>query len=73
MLINFNIANKLIDRMKNADYVRLGSSRSMPIPTHFAVNFYDINKGILLDLIAVDDQPIEVSNAINLVIQLTLR
>lgn len=69
--VSLDVANKIIDRMKKADYVRLGSSRLMPIPTHFAVNFYDLNKGILLELITVDDKHEEVSNAIHLVIQLS--
>jgi len=66
-----DVANKLMDRMKKADYVRLGANRLMPIPTHFAINFHGNNKSILLELITIDDGFQEISNAINLIIQIS--
>jgi len=71
ILLNFNDVNKSIERMKKTDYVRLGSSRTMPIPPHFAINFLDANKAILLELIVIDNNLQEISNAVNLIIQLS--
>lgn len=71
MNINLDVANEITARMKEADYVRLGASRLIPMPTHFAIKFYENNKGMLSELITIDDSFQEIWNAINLIIQIS--
>ncbi|MBA2655339.1 MAG: hypothetical protein H0U71_09805 [Gammaproteobacteria bacterium] len=59
----------IINRMKQADYVRLGSNRMILMPVHFAVNFISYNKAKLVELINLDDSENTLKNDLTLVIQ----
>ena len=51
-LLTQDIANEVVVNLKSRDYVRVGTSRLSPIPTHFAIDFAD-NVGRLMELISL--------------------
>lgn len=69
--LSHNEVNSLIFKMKKADYTRIGSSKMMPIPTHFAIKLGENNEGELVELIVMDNAEDTVRSALNFVIQLS--
>lgn len=62
-------ADKLITRLENADYIRIGSNKMIPIPPHFAIELNNQNAGKLIELITADDHPDTINYSIELIIQ----
>lgn len=62
-------ADQLIARLANADYIRIGSNKMVPIPPHFAIELNNQNAGKLVELITVDNHADTIKNSIELIIQ----
>ncbi len=55
--ITENEANEIVKKLKSYDYVRIGVSRNQPLPAHFALMFESDTSAIVVDYIAIANQP----------------
>lgn len=60
---------KIIHEMQQADYVRLGSNRTILIPAHFAIKFLSYHKATLCELVSLNASEEIIKNDLTLAIQ----
>jgi len=61
--------DELINRLKNVNYVRIGSQHMRPEPCHFSMKPISYDEGIISELITCDDSIEQITRDINFIIQ----